>query len=877
MLWLLIKLTDVIRDIVYGLLAVVVEWFTDLLSLTSTQFYDAFQQGADVNMLAKIQNNIIFPLSISFLIGIMVWQLYRSMFSRNAKNAEEPVMLVCRTGVFVFLALNWNLIVYGVSGAGGDYEKNTPCLMDLYAGIWNWLDKSFLSPSAVFDQASFAGAETVTNSITDSIKDITAVLIPGAGLIAGIISLILAFVLGWRFVKLIFIYISRFVEMKLLEIFMPLGLSAGGSAQTKDITKKYITSYLSSVLSVFLSALVTYLYCFLMAATLTWNGSGIGQNMVLLAMTLGLYSVFTKLDTYLDKIGLTNTPNHAAPGFPGLAMANGMRMIKTGGDLVKSIQNGMRQISGHVDGISGKDGTSMGAGPGGILGKNGMGVRRGSQTDGKTGKEAARTAAAAAAAILSGGTTAAGADVLGAVESAIGKGMSQPQTMDGAAVNDDNSAIAILSGDKNNPDVSRIAMEGKSGQWKDLATGELIPGESLMTMQEQIAGKGIESGHVSVNSQNPDGTMTMIRLERDPQTGQWIHAGTGEALSAHERNALNAALSSPSEGMGSCTSVADVAAGGLNPAGKGFEDALKGASPDADGIIHGAFHTKDGSFGVQFKETGHGLETTVDGKTYPSPETAAREVKATSADVYNGAPEVSDGSMNLGSGVQARVAAVKASGIDPQNSAGFAASLESCALKNQQGESVVNGMMKGADGSRMAVQYTKTGDGTWSATVNGTTYSSPGLAAQAYGAEKVDLYGPEKNLDAGYIRQSGGIDHAFRKTAGIREGRSCSAMPENQGYKVVSVGNNQIHGVYADPDGRVKGFSGNVVGAGYAEKHPDHCISIDAGKGKQLYMRINEGISDSSVRQYVENTEFVNGQFVNKYDRHRSLDEEGGA
>ena len=70
MLWLLTKLTDVIRDIVYGLLAVVVEWFTDLLSLTSTQFYDAFQQGADVNMLAKIQNNIIFPLSVSFLIGM---------------------------------------------------------------------------------------------------------------------------------------------------------------------------------------------------------------------------------------------------------------------------------------------------------------------------------------------------------------------------------------------------------------------------------------------------------------------------------------------------------------------------------------------------------------------------------------------------------------------------------------------------------------------------------------------------------------------------------------------------------------------------------------------------------------------------------------
>ena len=177
----------------------------------------------------------------------------------------------------------------------------------------------------------------------------------------------------------------------------------------------------------------------------------------------------------------------------------------------------------------------------------------------------------------------------------------------------------------------------------------------------------------------------------------------------------------------------------------------------------------------------------------------------------------------------------------------------------------------------MAVQYTKTGDGTWSAAVNGTTYSSPGLAAQACGAETVDLYGPEKNLDAGYIGQSGGIGHAFQKTAGIQGGRYCSAMPENQGYKVISVGNNQIHGVYADPDGRVKGFSGNVVSAGYAEKHPNHCISIDSGKGKQLYMRINEGISDSSVRQYVENTEFVNGQFVNKYDSHRSLNEEGGA
>ncbi len=122
-----------------------------------------------------------------------------------------------------------------------------------------------------------------------------------------LIGIILAAVLGWRYLKMMVQYVKRYVRYQLLRVLAPVGICTIGSNSTRQMAQNYLKLYISSTLSMLLSGMMTYIYCWAMMQTLLWESDLIADNILLFCITLGIYDFFQYLDQLLEKIGLLST------------------------------------------------------------------------------------------------------------------------------------------------------------------------------------------------------------------------------------------------------------------------------------------------------------------------------------------------------------------------------------------------------------------------------------------------------------------------------------------------------------------------------------------------------------------------------------------
>lgn len=113
-------------------------------------------------------------------------------------------------------------------------------------------------------------------------------------------------------------------------------------------------------------------------------------------------------------------------------------------------------------------------------------------------------------------------------------------------------------------------------------------------------------------------------------------------------------------------------------------------------------------------------------------------------------------------------------------------------------------------------------------------------------------------------------NQALADEAGLRS-FGVAAMPKNQGFQVHTVGNGEMHGIYADQKGAVHSFSGTRVTQTYAQQNPESCVRLD----DTTYLKIHEGSSNRAVNAYANATTFKNGTFQNKYDTKTHLNNDG--
>ena len=126
MAWLVNALLEVIKDLVYGAFVLITKWFTGTLTLSTGEFHDIFNKG-EMNLLDLLVDDVIGPLAVAGVIGIMAYQLYRSMFAKKVQGAvDEPLPLILWSVVAFFLVFNVKPVLNLFS--------------DLIAKAWGWMD-----------------------------------------------------------------------------------------------------------------------------------------------------------------------------------------------------------------------------------------------------------------------------------------------------------------------------------------------------------------------------------------------------------------------------------------------------------------------------------------------------------------------------------------------------------------------------------------------------------------------------------------------------------------------------------------------------------------------------------------------------------------
>jgi len=198
MSWLLELLVDAIREMcsqfIVDMMELITNMFTELLSCNLSLFEELF------SVVGSLYKNVIVPTGIAILLMILVWQLFKSMFGGKAGvNAEEPIELICRSAISLFLlAGSKPLVDYILRIAGTPYQ---------------WVIGTKVKV------ASFSGYVSTLEGVTDTLGI--------SSLSISVLMLIMQFVVAWNYFKMLMVIAERYVLLGVFSYTAPLAFATG--------------------------------------------------------------------------------------------------------------------------------------------------------------------------------------------------------------------------------------------------------------------------------------------------------------------------------------------------------------------------------------------------------------------------------------------------------------------------------------------------------------------------------------------------------------------------------------------------------------------------------------------------------------------------
>lgn len=339
MSWLLELLLDAIGEMfsqfIIDMMELVTNMFTELLSCDLTLFEELF------SVVGSLYSNVIVPMGIAILLLILVWQLFKSMFSKVGINGEEPVELVIRSAIALFFVVAAKpLINYILNIAGTPYQ---------------WV------AGTQIEVQSFSGYVTALGNVTDVL---------GIGSLSiSILKLILQFVVAWNYFKMLFVIAERYVLLGIFAYTAPLAFSTGGSKATNNILASWSKMFGGQVVLVILNAWCMKMYLSGYGNMLA-SSYGFTKFFAATLCLIGFCKITFKLDSYMASLGVNLGRPSPGPGAMGLLMAAGRILSQAGraasGAFGREDRSGGGGTDmGSADGMSGGFGGPIPMGPSG--------------------------------------------------------------------------------------------------------------------------------------------------------------------------------------------------------------------------------------------------------------------------------------------------------------------------------------------------------------------------------------------------------------------------------------------------------------------------------------------------------------------------------
>lgn len=290
--WLLELLIEGIRELcsqfIVDMMSLVTDMFTELLSCDLSLFEELF------SVVGDLYSNAIMPMGIAILLLICVWQLFKSMFGKMGVSSEDPIELVCRSGICLFFIVAAKPVVdYILKVAGTPYQ---------------WVAGTEIEVSSFSEYVSIL--ESITAGIgIDSLN-------------IAVLTLILQFVVAWNYFKMLFVIAERYVLLGVFSYTAPLAFGTGGSKATNNILASWSKMFGGQIVLIILNS-----WCLKMFLSgygnLNASGYGFTKFFVATLCLIGFCKVTFKLDSYLSSLGVNLGRPSTGMGALGLMMAAG--------------------------------------------------------------------------------------------------------------------------------------------------------------------------------------------------------------------------------------------------------------------------------------------------------------------------------------------------------------------------------------------------------------------------------------------------------------------------------------------------------------------------------------------------------------------------
>ncbi len=331
--WLLDLLIESIWEMcsqfIVDMMSLITDMFTELLSCDLSMFEELF------SVVGDLYSNAIMPLGMAILLLICVWQLLKSMFGKAGIPSEDPVELICRSGICMFFIVAAKpFIDYILNVAGTPYQ---------------WI----------------AGTEIEVSSFSEYVSTLEAVTsVLGIGsLNILILKLIMQFFVAWNYLKMLFVIAERYVLLGVFSYTAPLAFSTGGSKATNNILASWSKMFGGQIVLILLNS-----WCLKMFLSgygnLNASSYGFTKFFVATLCLVGFCKITFKLDSYMSSLGVNLGRTSTGMGAMGLIMAAGRVFSHVG--------RGSSQAAGTSDGNGEDSGMGTGIGTDSYMEESGM-------------------------------------------------------------------------------------------------------------------------------------------------------------------------------------------------------------------------------------------------------------------------------------------------------------------------------------------------------------------------------------------------------------------------------------------------------------------------------------------------------------------------
>lgn len=313
--WLLELLFEGIRELcsqfIVDMMDIACNMFTEILSCDLSLFEELF------GVVGDLYRDAVLPLAVALLLMILTWQVFKSMFGKMGVNSEDPMELVFRSAICLFMLM---------------YAKDiVNYILELAGTPYHWIVGTDITVE------SFSGYVTAAEAAVS--------IIGGDAISISLLLLIMHFVVAWNYFKLLFILAERYVLLGVFSYTAPLAFATGGAKATNNILTSWTKMFGGQVMLVILDA-----WCLKMFlagyGNLMASGYGFTKFFAATMCLIGFCKIAGKLDSYMASMGISM--GRTMGGLSGLgALMMAGRLLQGGG---RTFGSGSTSIgSGHMN------------------------------------------------------------------------------------------------------------------------------------------------------------------------------------------------------------------------------------------------------------------------------------------------------------------------------------------------------------------------------------------------------------------------------------------------------------------------------------------------------------------------------------------------